>query len=333
MNTESTRPVRRMEIKSAFKSREMFDLFILIAVIVVVMAIAPGFRDAAYVLKSLTRYMEFGLVAMTMTLIIIGGMIDLSAASMMACVATFTAMMFDGGIPMEGAVVLGLCIGFGFGTINGVLIAYANLPSMIVTIGTMSLFRGLSQIFIGDQSLGHFPEWFNSVEKVPVFKVDNAIFSVTILMFIIAAVIFYLILQKTALGRKIYAIGTNEKAAIYAGVHTKKIKCLLFSFSGLMSGLAGILTMSRLLLVRYDMANGAELDVVTMVLIGGADINGGKGTIVGSVLGVLIIAFLQSGLTVAKVKATDQMFVMGVLLLLSIVIPNIGRIIKEKKEG
>ena len=219
----------------------------------------------AYILKSSTKYMELGLVAFTMTLIIIAGQIDLSVASIMACVATFTAMMFHAGMDMGLACVIGLAIAFGFGTFNGVLVAYANLPSMIVTIGTMSLFRGLSQIFIGDASLGKFPDWFNSVEKIPVFKAGNAVFGVTILLFIIMAVVFFFILHKTSIGRKIYAIGTNERAAVYSGVNTKKIKCLLFSFSGLMAGLAGILTMSRLLLVRFDMADGGELDIVTMV--------------------------------------------------------------------
>lgn len=331
MKASNTQTVRQMKLKSVVKSRETFTFILLILVIIVAAALSPSFRDMAYILKSSTKYMELGLVAFTMTLIIIAGQIDLSVASIMACVATFTAMMFHAGMDMGLACVIGLAIAFGFGTFNGVLVAYANLPSMIVTIGTMSLFRGLSQIFIGDASLGKFPDWFNSVEKIPVFKAGNAVFGVTILLFIIMAVVFFFILHKTSIGRKIYAIGTNERAAVYSGVNTKKIKCLLFSFSGLMAGLAGILTMSRLLLVRFDMADGGELDIVTMVLLGGAVINGGKGSILGTFLAVIIVVILKTGLIVANVKAQDQMFVMGVLLLLSIVIPNVAQLIKDKK--
>ncbi len=333
MKATNTQTLRPMKLQVAVKSREMFTFILLIAVIVVCMALSPSFRDMAYVLKSATKYMELGLVALTMTLIIIAGQIDLSVASLMACVATFTAMMFHAGMDMGLACVIGLAIAFGFGTFNGILIAYVKLPAMIVTIGTMSLFRGLSQIFIGDASLGKFPEWFNSIEKIPVFNAGNAVFGVTLLLFIIMAVVFFFVLHKTSLGRKIFAIGTNERAAIYSGVNTKKIKCLLFSFSGLMAGLAGILTMSRLLLVRYDMATGGELDIVTMVLLGGADINGGKGSILGTFLAVIIVLLLKTGLIVAKVKAQDQMFIMGVLLLLSIVIPNIGQLIKNRKDA
>ncbi|MEA5004245.1 MAG: ABC transporter permease [Christensenella sp.] len=331
MKASNTQTVRPIKLPSLLKRRESFTFVLLIIVILVGIALSPSFQDMTYILKSATKYMEFGLVALTMTLVIIAGQIDLSVGSIMACVATFTAMMFHAGMDMGLACVIGLVIAFGFGTFNGILIAYVKLPSMIVTIGTMSLFRGLSQIFIGDASLGKFPEWFNSIEKNAVFKIGNASFSVTILLFIIMSVAFFFILHKTSLGRKIFAIGTNERAAAYSGINTKRIKCLLFSFSGLMAGLAGILTMSRLLLVRFDMASGGELDVITMVLLGGADINGGKGSILGTFLAVIIVLLLKTGLIVANVKAQDQMFVMGLLLLLSIVIPNVGQMIRDKK--
>ena len=313
------------------KRRETFTVGLLVVVLVVSMLLSSNFRDLAYVLKSATRYMEYGMVALTMTLIIITGMIDLSAPSIMVCTGTLVAMMYTGGMSMGLAIVIGLFIGVVLGAINGLLVSYMRLPAMMVTIGTMNAYRGISQIFIGDKSLGKFPDWFNSIEKIPVFKIGNAKFSVTILVFILLAVVAYLVLHRTRLGRNVYAIGLNESAAIYSGVKTKRIKLLLFMLSGVMSAFAGMLMMSRLLLVRWDMANGDELDIVTMVLLGGTDIMGGRGSMVGTFIAVFIVIILKTGLLVANVTANAQMFIMGLLLLISIIIPNIMQYARTKR--
>ena len=313
------------------KRREAFTIGLLIVVFVVSMLLSSSFRDPTYVLKSATRYMEYGMIALTMTLIIIAGMIDLSVPSIMVCTGTLVAMMYTGGMSMELAIVMGLFIGAGLGALNGLLISFMRLPAMMVTIGTMNAYRGIAQIFIGDKSLGSFPDWFNSIEKIPVFKIGTAKFSVTILAFIVLAVVFYLVLHRTRLGRSIYAIGLNESAAIYSGVKTKQIKLLLFILSGVMSAFAGMLMMSRLLLVRWDMANGDELDIVTMVLLGGTDIMGGRGSIVGTFIAVFIVIILKTGLLVANVTANAQMFIMGLLLLISIIIPNIMQSYRANK--
>lgn len=318
-------------IKQLLKRREAFTVVLLIVVLTVSMLLSSNFRDLAYVLKSATRYMEYGIIALTMTLIIIAGMIDLSVPSIMVCTGTLVAMMYTSGMSMGLAIVVGLFIGVALGSFNGLLISYMRLPAMMVTIGTMNAYRGISQIFIGDKSLGSFPDWFNSIEKIPVFKIGNAKFGVTILAFILLAVVFYLLLHRTRMGRSIYAIGLNESAAIYSGVKTKRIKMLLFILSGVMSAFAGMLMMSRLLLVRWDMANGDELDIVTMVLLGGTDIMGGRGSIVGTFIAVFIVIILKTGLLVANVTANAQMFIMGLLLLISIIIPNIMQAYRMKK--
>jgi rhamnose transport system permease protein len=275
--------------------------------------------------------MEYGIIALIMTFIIIAGQIDLSVASCMTCVATITAVTFRAGIPMGLALVFGLASGFVLGLINGSLVVYANLPPLIVTIGTMALYRGISQIFIGDKSISKFPDWFNNIEKLPLLKFGNTLVPVTLVFFIILAVFSFLLLHRTGLGRNIFAIGTNKTAAIFSGVNTRKIILLLFAFSSFLAGIAGILMMSRLLVARFDMALGGELEIITMVLLGGTNINGGKGSILGTFLAVFIIIILKTGLMVASVKAQDQMFIMGALLLLSIIIPNIIAIINEKR--
>jgi rhamnose transport system permease protein len=243
--------------------------------------------------------------------------------------------MYTAGMPMGLAILAGLVIGVVLGLINGMLVAYMRLPAMMVTIGTMNAYRGISQILIGDKSVGSFPDWFNSIEKIPVFKFQTgngvAKFGVTILAFILLSVVFYFLLHRTRFGRSVYAIGLNESSAVYSGVKTKQVKLMLFVLSGIMSAIAGLLMMSRLLLVRWDMANGDELDIVTMVLLGGTDIMGGKGSIVGTFIAVFIVIILKTGLLVANVTANAQMFIMGLLLLLSIIIPNVMQSYRANK--
>ncbi len=323
--------VTRQKIWRLFKRREVFTLALLIAVLVVSMSLSSSFRDIGYILKSATRYVEYGMIALSMTMIVIAGMIDLSVPAIMVCLNTFVAMMYTAGMPLGWAIGMGVLIGMALGAFNGVLIAYLKLPALIVTIGTLNAYRGLSQIFIGDKSLGSFPEWFNSIEKVPIFKGENFTFGVTLLLFIIFAVIFYFVLHRTRFGRSVYAIGFNERAAIYSGIKTKHIKFILFVISGFICSIAGMLTMSRLLLVRWDMATGGELEIVTMVLLGGTEITGGRGSVIGTFLAVIIIIILKTGLLVANVTANAQMFIMGMLLLTSIIIPNIMNYYREKK--
>ncbi len=315
-------------MRPVFSRREWVPFGLLLATLFVSASLSESFRDLAYLLRTMTRYMELGMTALTMTLIISAGMIDLSVPATMCCSATFTALAFHAGLPMEVAILLGLLTGLLCGAINGLLIAYLNLPAMIVTIGTMSVFRGISQIFIGDKSLGKFPEWFNSLEKIPVFMIGKARFGVTILAFIFLAFIFYLILHRTGFGRKVLAIGANEQAAIYSSVNTRRVKLQLFLLSGFVSGIAGLLTMSRLLLVRYDMNLNSEIDVVAMVLLGGAEISGGNGSIIGTFIAVLLVIVLKTGLIVANITSDAQMFMMGLILLLSIIIPNIGKLVQ-----
>jgi rhamnose transport system permease protein len=323
-------------LNNTIKRREMVPLVLLIAAFIASMSLSTSFRDSVYLLRTATRYMELGMAALIMTMIVTAGMIDLSVPSVMCCSATVTALLFHSGMPMGGAICFGIMTGAACGAFNGFLIAYLGLPAMIVTIGTMSVFRGISQIFIGDKSLGSFPDWFKSIEKIELFSFETATgrarFGVTLLLFIIVAVIFYLILHRTSFGRKVFAIGANEDAAIYSGVNARRVKMTLFITSGVVSAIAGILTMSRLLLVRYDMNLNSEIEVVTMVLLGGADINGGRGSIIGVFLAVLLVFIIKTGLIVANITSDAQMFVMGLLLLLTIVISNISGIIQARKD-
>jgi rhamnose transport system permease protein len=311
---------------------ELVPFILLVIVLFISTTFSSNFRDLAYLLRTTNRYMELSLTALTMTFIITAGMIDLSVPAVMSCSATITAILFHGGLPMGWAIICGLLVGAACGLINGLLVAYARLPAMIVTIGTMNAFRGISQIFIGDKSLGKFPDWFNRVDSITVFRIFGAQVSVTLVFFLVCVIGSFLLLHRTGFGRKVFAIGANEQAAIYSGVNTRRIKLVLFVISGTLSAIAGLLTMSRLLLVQYSMALNTEIDVVIMVLLGGADINGGRGSIMGTFIAVILVIILKTSLIVANITADAQMFVMGVILLISIIIPNINSLMQELKD-
>ncbi|MDR1586218.1 MAG: ABC transporter permease [Treponema sp.] len=324
--------MKYINLRSKLGHREFVPFVLLVIVFLVSMFLSSNFRDLAYLLRTSNRYMELALTSLTMTLIITAGMIDLSVPAVMSCSATIMAVLFHSGCPFGLALLAGLLTGAVCGLINGGLIAYLKLPAMIVTIGTMNLFRGVSQIFIGDKSLGNFPEWFNALDSITVFRIFGARVSVTLVFFLIMVFVFYLLLHRTRFGRTIFAIGANEQAAIYSGVNAKRVKLGLFLTSGILSAIAGLLTVSRLLLVQYTLALNTEVDIVIMVLLGGADINGGRGSIIGTFIAVILVIILKTGLIVANITTETQMFVMGLILLVSIIIPNVSAMMREMKD-
>lgn len=318
-------------LRDSFSSLEITYFILMLTVLTILLITTPNYRNVLFIIKAISRNVEYGLVAFMMTFIIIAGMIDLSVAAVMTLSATITGLLYhNAGIPMLLAIVLGLMVGLMLGMINGALVAYLKIQAIIVTIGTLSLYRGISKILIGDHSLGRFPDWFNRVDRIYPIKIGNVNIPVTIIGLLGVLIIMFLVLKFTSTGRKIYAIGTNETAAKFSGIKVERLRFLLFSLSGLVAAAAGILTTSRLLVVRHDMALGGELDIITIVVLGGTSITGGKGNIIGTLWGLLIVIFVRTGLSVAGIPVDQQLFVIGALLLLAVAIPDIISILREK---
>lgn len=268
------------------------------------------------------------LMALPMMLIIVTAEIDLSVASTLGMSGALLGDLWHHGWPMWGALLAALTVGVVGGMLNGLLIAKAGLPSIAVTIGTLTLFRGIAEILLGSQTIPGigdrtFPEWFTKVGVVPVAGTE---LSYTTVIFIVLAVICGVVLHATPLGRSLYAIGLQPEAARFAGIRVARVKFWLFVFSGLICALAGILLTAQNASVSYDAGYGLELNVVAIVLLGGVSIFGGRGTILGVVLATMIVAALQMALTQMTVDPNVQEIVIGGLLLISVVIPNLSRI-------
>lgn len=302
-------------------NREFVALLLLALAFMVGPLLSHFFLDAHYLLDATSLQMEMGLIALTMTFIIVSGNIDLSVASTMALVAAITGVLnVQHGLPFTVALVIGILSGALLGFFNGLLISWLKLPSLSVTLGTFALYRGLTQVLLGDHSVSGFPDWFTEIDKRYLGPTPIPL---PLVIFLCLAVVAGLVLHRTVLGRWVYAIGTNEAASRYSGIAVDRIKILLFTASGLMAGIAGLVMTSRLTVARYDLGLGLELDVITSVVLGGTDIFGGRGTIFGTVIALFLITILRTGMGLANITAEIQLVAIGLLLIFSIVLPNL----------
>ena len=296
---------------------EWVAIILLIISIIASLQLSPFFADMAFILDSATPYVEYGLIAIVLTLIIISGEIDLSIASMIALTAVIFGTVYNAGLGMPLSVLIGVLSGALCGLFNGILVTKLKIPSIILTIGTLTLFRGIAQSLASDFSLGGYPSWFVGIDYRYV-----GIIPIPVIIFTIFALIIGFLLSSTIYGKQLYLIGTNPETAKYSGIKVDRIKLLLFTFSGLISGVAGVLTTSRLAVARFNVATGAELEIILMVMLGGTYIFGGRGNIFGTFIAFWIVVILRSGLNVARVKIDSQLTILGAMLIIAIIFTN-----------
>jgi rhamnose transport system permease protein len=282
---------------------------------------SPYFLDP-WALSDLTfTFTEKGLIALPMALLIVSGEFDLSVAAIVALTSTLMGMAAQLGAPTPTLVAIGVGMGIACGVGNGLLVAYFRLPSIVATIGTMSLFRGVAFIILGDQAYDKYPAglaYFGQGYLVSVVSFELA-------LFVFAAIIFGFTLHYTSFGRRIFAIGANPVAAHYSGVGVERIKFQLFCLTGLTSGIAAVLITSRLGSTRPSIAQGYELDVITMVVLGGVSIQGGAGSISGVVLAACIMGLVTFGLGLLNIPSPVMSIIVGGMLIVVIALPIIWR--------
>ena len=290
---------------------------------------SPYFLNAWNLSDATFNFTEKALIAFAMALLIIAGEIDLSVAAIIALASTAMGAAAQTGLGTPGLVAIGIGTGLVCGAFNGVLVAGLKLPSIVVTIGTMSLFRGISYIVLGDQAYGKYPAdfaWFGQGYVAWVFSFE-------FVLFLVMAVVFGVLLHRTNFGRQVYVIGNNPLAARFSGIPVDRVKFILFLLTGVMSGIAAVCLTSRLGSTRPSIAQGWELEVVTMVVLGGVSILGGAGTIAGVVIAAFVMGLVTFGLGLLNVPGIVMSIFIGLLLIVTIALPIVARRIQHARKA
>lgn len=303
----------------ALRSWEAILVAVAIAIFVTNSFTSPYFLNAWNLSDATFNFTEKAMIALAMALLIIAGEIDLSVASIIALASTAMGLAMQAGAGVPNLVLVGIGTGVLCGAFNGFLVAGLGLPSIVVTIGTMSLFRGIAFIVLGDQAFNGYPPGFAYFGQGYVWWV----FSFELVLFTVLAVIYWALLHRTSFGRTVYAIGNNATAAQFSGIRVARVKFILFLLTGLMSGIAAVCLTSRLGSTRPSIATGFELEVVTMVVLGGVSILGGSGSILGVVLAALIMGMVTFGFGLLNVPGIVMSIFLGVLLISVIALPRL----------
>ena len=312
MNTRSAR------ILAALAQPELIAL----AILLIALAAFSQSRDFSwpYLLSSTSLYMEVGIMALAMSFLIISGNIDLSIAANLALTGVLCARLHAAGVPMPVVTVFGPVIGALLGLFNGVLVALLRLPSLVVTLGTLALYRGLAQAIAGDYSIGGFPEWFLGADTRFAGP-----FPLPLVIFLALAVVAAVLLHKSIFGRVVYSIGTSEPAALFSGMHVARTKLIVFILSGAAAGLGAMLMLSRLSYARWDHALGEELAVITAVVLGGTSIFGGRGTILGTAAALFALGIIRTMMHLRNVPAEKQLAATGALLIAAVLLTTLAQ--------
>ncbi len=301
------------------QSWEGFLIAVLLFVVLVNTSVSPQFLTTGNLVNLFQLSIEKAIVALAMTLVIVNAEIDLSVGSMLGLSACAFGYMHEAGVDARMAVAFCLLIGLAGGLLNGVSTAWLGLPSLVVTLATMIGFRGAARVLVEDRGIGNFPDWFTDLGQ----KGFLGPIPFGLVAFAVLFVVFWIVLQRSGFGRKTYVIGTNRDVAEYAGINAGRHKIVLFAISGVVSAFAGLLYAARVGAIRGDVGLGFELDIITIVLLGGVSIFGGTGSLVGTLLAVLIVLSLRNGMALQNITGHIQTGVVGLLLIGSVLAPRI----------
>ncbi len=316
-----------MNLLLKFTRQREFMIFMIIVAIFISMTIASEyFLTQANLLAVLMSLSIEVLIAVAMTNLMVAGGFDMSVGSVLAFTGAFTANLVVAGVPTPLAVLCGIAIGAGAGLFNGFVVAKLGINPFVTTLASLSLFRGLTMIISGGKNISGLPDDFKAIGQTQFFDVLQTP--------IIIAVVFILLgdflLRRSRFFRQSYYIGGNERAARLSGIPVDRIKILAYVLTGVFAGIAGVVMTSRLGAASMTAGNGMELRVITAVIIGGASLQGGEGTVIGAFLGSLMMALIINALTLLNVDVYWQTFVIGATLLIAVLIDRAGKVRKEQ---
>lgn len=328
----------RLRLRDILLRWEVILAILLVLTVVVNTIVSPYFLDIFNLADATFNFSEKAIIALGMALLILVREIDLSVAAIVALAAMGIGYAAEAGLGAPALFATGIGIGLLCGLFNGMLVTWFSLPSIVVTIGTMSLFRGITQVILGDQAKTKYPQAFLELGQSYFIKMKETGISwlfvppvpLSFLIFLVLAVLFGLVLHKTVIGRQLFAIGSNPVAARFSGVPVNRLRLLLFALSGILSGLAGALLTARLGSMRSNIGVGWELDIVTMVILGGVSIAGGVGSILGVFLAVLVLELVTFGMSLNNIPGQVVSVYLGILLIAVIAVPRIAEIIQRR---
>ena len=298
------------------RGRETGVLLALIVLVIALAFLAENFLSMRNILSILRAVSFEGIAALGMMLVMITGGLDLSIASNMALSGILVSLLMVSGVPVFPAILIAVVAGMGIGMVNGLIITRIGLGPIITTLGMMSVVRGLAFMITKGLPVVNLPSAFTRLGQGLI----GGVVPVPILFFLIVAVVIHLIQRYTVFGYQLYATGGNEVASRYSGVQTAKVTLLTYVLAGALGALAGVLLIARLGVAQPSIASGYEMAIIAAVIIGGTSLNGGIGTVLGTVLGVLIIGVIRNGLVLANIGGYYIQFANGLLILTAVVI-------------
>ena len=308
-----------VQLKQLLGRWESLLAMLLLLAFVICSAALDNFLDLHNLFDSTANFSEKALIALPMALLIICREIDISVAGTLALSSVAMGLAHSYGVPPDALILVGIATGTLCGSLNGILVTRFALPSIVVTIGTFSLFRGLSSVVLGDKAFTGYPEVMMAWGQGYFFDLIPRSFVVLLVL----AGLFAFMLHTTVWGRRIFAIGNNPIAARFAGIKVDRYRLALFMGTGAMAGLAAFLLTGRIGSTRPNIATGWELEVITMVILGGVSISGGAGSIGGVMLAVLTLGIVTFGLSLANIPGIYMTIVVGILLLVTIALPRL----------
>lgn len=301
--------------KLASHIQDFGALIALVLLVVVIGVISPEFRTLSNFLSLLRQSSINGFIAFGMTCVILTGGIDLSVGSVLALSTALCAGFITNGVPVGLAMVLALIICTALGAVSGLLVTKGRLQPFIATLITMTVYRGATMIFMDGKPISNLGDSFTL--KV-VGKGNFYHIPIPAITFVVMFLIFMFVLEKTTFGRRVYATGSNEQSAKLAGINVNRTKLITYAISGCMSALSGLILLSRLSSAQPTLGSGYELDAIAAVALGGTSMNGGRGRVWGTFVGILIIAVLNNGLNILGVSSYYQDVVKGIVILIAV---------------
>lgn len=318
------------------KSRFSIPGYLVGPFLILIVAMIYGSLGSEYFLQPSSivfntgRYIEIGLLALALTFVIINGDIDLSVASTLAASAGVLAKLFESGVPIVWCCVASVFTGFILGLLNGLIVIKFGLPSLVVTLATLALYRGLTQVMLGDGVVADYPESFVGFDQRLVIGGSPGL-PAPLALFIVASIIFYYILHRSNYGLKNIMSGSNPSSSNFSGISVNNVRLIAFALSGTVAGVCAVMITSRLGSTISNVGLGLELLAITAVVLGGTDIFGGRGAISGTVVALFAIMAVREALVIQDINGQVQDAAIGLLLILTVLVPRIRSYYVEQR--